>query len=76
MNDALFDPGKLLAALDQHRRSLRITWREVSRQCRVSAPTFSRMESMSPSAENLARLLLWLGNTDLRPYLTEEGNDA
>jgi hypothetical protein len=46
----------------------------VAEQTDISASTFSHMglDFTTPSAENLCRMLLWLGDTDMRPFLRTE----
>jgi len=69
----VFDVEALFAVLDKRRRSQRLTWRQVATAAGIAASTFTRMalDSCSPDAENLCRLLLWLGDTDVKPYLRE-----
>ena len=63
----------LYVAIDRRRRERRISFRGVCREARISPGTTTRLGRDSQiSAENLARLLLWLGETDLKPYLTTE----
>lgn len=74
----LIDARRLYEALNQRRTALSISWREVMRQAGVRAPSFStRLKNGGePDLQNLARLLLWLGDTDLRPYLREAPDAA
>lgn len=66
-----FDIVALHKALDNKRRMLGLTWKQAAAEAVISNSTFSRMgvQKLSPTAENLARMLLWLGDTDLKPYL-------
>jgi len=68
-----FDAEKLYAAIDQRRRELRISGREVLRQVGEYTPSsLTRIgHGQHPSADLLVRLLVWLGDTDLRPYITD-----
>jgi hypothetical protein len=77
---ASFDIEALYMRIDKQRRSKRLQWREVARQAQVHASLFSRMglQSLAPNVDNLVRLLLWLGETDITAYIrqpsdTEEG---
>lgn len=68
------DVEALYVALDQRRRAAHLRWRDIATEIGVSPSTFSRigLESARPDVDNLARMLVWLGDTDLKPYLTEE----
>lgn len=68
-----FDPEALYRALDVARRSQRISWRSLCKSASVDPGVTSRLAyGQSPNLDNLARLLVWLGDTDLRPYITKE----
>lgn len=71
MSKARFDVEALYTRLDKQRRSQRLQWREVSRQAQVHASLFSRMglQGLAPNLDNLVRLLLWLGETDIAAYV-------
>ncbi len=75
-----FDPEKLYVALDRRRRELRISNRELLRQVGEHTPSsMTRLgQGHLPSTDLLARFLVWLGDTDIAPYLTpiEETTDA
>jgi hypothetical protein len=66
------DPEKLYVAIDRRRRELRISRRELLRQIGEHTPSsITRLgQGYMPSADLLARFLVWLGDTDLAPYLT------
>jgi hypothetical protein len=66
------DPGKLHAALDQRRRDMGISNRELLRQVGEFGPSaMNRLrQGAQPSADLLVRFLVWLGETDLAPYLS------
>lgn len=70
-----FDPEKLYVALDRRRRELRISGRELCRQVGEHGPSaLTRLgQGRMPSADLLARLLVWLGDTDVGPFLSEVG---
>lgn len=66
-----FDPEALYAAVDRRRRELCISGREVLRQVGEYTPSaLTRLgQGKQPSADLLVRLLHWLGETDLAPYI-------
>lgn len=66
-----FDPEALYVAIDRRRRDLRISGREVLRQIGEYTPSaLMRLgQGKQPSADLLVRLLHWLGETDLNPYI-------
>lgn len=67
-----FDPEALYARLDTSRRSQRLSWRALSRQSGIDTALISRLgHGHSPGVGNLVRVLAWLGETDLAPYLRE-----
>jgi hypothetical protein len=68
-----FDSAALYAALDRRRGELGVTWREVLRQSGVAAVgTITYLsQGRSLSADTLLRLLVWLGDTDVAPYVLE-----
>jgi len=70
---ALFDPEALYVRLDRARRSRHLSWRALCAAADVDPGVTSRLAyGTSPTVTNLARLLVWLGDTDIRPYLTKE----
>lgn len=68
-----FDPEKLYVALDRRRRELRISGRELCRQVGEHTPSsLTRLgQGRTPSADLLARFLVWLGDTDISPYVSQ-----
>ncbi|WP_047890981.1 transcriptional regulator [Micromonospora sp. RV43] len=66
-----FDPAALAAAITERRRELKISRREVVRQAGAGTPsTLTRLdEGRHISVDVFLRLLLWLGCTDVRPFL-------
>lgn len=67
---ARLDPDALYVALDRKRRTKRMSWRDVAAEVGVSPSTLSRIgQDKRPDADGLVRLLLWLGTTDLGPYI-------
>lgn len=65
-----FDAEALYVAVDRRRRELGISKREVCRQIGEHTPSaVTRLgRGVKPSADQLVRLLHWLGETDLGPY--------
>lgn len=68
------DVEALYVAVDRRRRQLRISRRDVLRQIGERTPSsLSRLgQGRHPSADLLVRLLYWLGDTDISPYVTQE----
>lgn len=65
------DVEALYAALDRRRRGERLRWRRLAPIVGVSPSTFTRLsQGCVPNVEGLIRMLAWLGETDLKPYLT------
>jgi|SRR5579859_2161075 transcriptional regulator with XRE-family HTH domain len=57
-----FDNEGFFAALDAHRLSKRLTWKQVAEQSGVSASTLTRMaQGKRPDIDGLAALLKWSG---------------
>lgn len=48
------------------------SWQRVSRESGVSPAVLSKLEGAvtAPSADTLVRLLVWLGKTDIAPFIT------
>lgn len=69
-----FDVEALYVTLDAERRSRKLRWKDLGKQADVSASTFTRMglHHQCPDAENLTKILLWLGDTDLKPFIRSE----
>jgi len=69
---------ELFSTMDRRRRAERLTWRQVAAQAGVTPSTFSRMalDSASPNATGLCRMLVWLGITDVRRFLRIEATDG
>lgn len=71
---ARFDPDALYVALDRKRRTNRLAWTDVAEQAGINKSGLTRLgQFKNPSADNLIRLLLWLGTTDLGPYIDRDG---
>jgi hypothetical protein len=68
-----FDVDALYVALDRERRTRRLSWRGLFREADVAdVSLITRLSNgKAPSAHNLVRLLMWLGNTDIKPYIRE-----
>ena len=57
-----FDVAALHAAMDSHRRSRRLTWKDVATESDVSASTLTRLsQGRQPDVNSLAALTAWLG---------------
>jgi hypothetical protein len=75
-----FDTEALYMVVDRRRRELRISNREVLRQIGEHTPSsLTRLgQGRQPSTDLLVRLLHWLGETDVAPYIApvESGESA
>lgn len=75
MPSAHLDVEALYVALDRKRRQERISGSEVLRRSGVGTTSRSAWTRIAHgeglSADNLVRLLLWLGETDVRAFVTE-----
>jgi transcriptional regulator with XRE-family HTH domain len=70
------DCDALYVALDRQRRQRRIQWRQIAREAGVSPSTLTRVgQGRRPDADGLARLLVWLGSTDLAPFITTDPSE-
>lgn len=69
-----FNPEALYVALDRARRERRTTWRGITREAGIRSVNLgtSLGQGKHVSADVLCRLLLWLGTTDLAPYITTD----
>jgi hypothetical protein len=69
---ATFDPAALHGALQARITARGISWRQMSREAGIKTVGIGTelAHGRHPTAGQLARLLLWLGDTDLGPYLT------
>ena len=57
-----FDVAALHAAMDSHRRSRRLAWKDVAAESGVSASTLTRLsQGRQPDVNSLAALTGWLG---------------
>jgi hypothetical protein len=65
------DVEALYRAVDRRRRELGVSKREVCRQVGEHTPSaVTRLgRGVRPSTDQLVRLLHWLGETDLAPYI-------
>lgn len=70
-----FDVAAFYAALnaERHRRD-NISWRELAREAQISTVGIGRELALGrhPGAGVLIKLLLWMGDTDLAPYLAKD----
>jgi hypothetical protein len=72
------DCEALYTAVDRERRRRRVRGnREVLRQAGIGGSSLlTRLgQGHAPAADNLVRLLTWLGSLDLAPYITTEPAD-
>ena len=71
MSERFFDSAALYAALDLRRQALRISWRQVAAQAGLATDTtlttLGRGHSLK--ADTFLRLLAWLSETDVTPYV-------
>lgn len=75
MSAVRLDCEALYVAIDRERRARRIRGqREVLRQAGVLGPScLTRLgHGHPPASENLVKLLVWLGTTDLAPFIARE----
>ena len=62
VRSAKFDGGAFFAALDAERQARQCTWKQVAKECGISASTLSRMsQGKHPDANGLAALAAWSG---------------
>lgn len=75
---ARFDATVLFGRLDMQREEAGLSWKQVAAQTQVSASTFTRMgvHGLTLSLDTLARLLLWLGDTDIEAYIRTDDRPA
>lgn len=69
----VFDSEALYLAIDKQRRQRRVrSQRAVLREAGITTPsTLTRLgQGNSLDANTLVRLLVWLGETNLAPYIT------
>lgn len=67
------DVEALYTAIDRRRRTRRMHFRDVAREAGISPSGLTRLGlGRRPDADNLVRLLGWLGTTDLRPFIRQE----
>lgn len=73
----VFDVPAFYRAVDDRRRQMHISARELCRQAGViEGPGLTYLRAgRIPSAETLARLLLWLGTTDVAPFIKRPGEE-
>lgn len=62
MSNHRFDAEGFYAALDSHRQSRNLTWKQVANQAGVAASTLTRMgQGKRPDVDGLAALASWSG---------------
>lgn len=80
----VLDPEKFYVALDEHRRRTArergraYSWREVSEDVGLSSSVFTRIGTANSYIHGnvLIKLLVWMGQTDLKPYLRTVAKDG
>lgn len=69
----MFDVSVLYDRLDAQREQQELSWKGIARDIGISPSGFSRMAiGAVPDVHTLSRLLLWLGDTDIGPYIDGE----
>lgn len=69
--EARWNPELFWADLDVVRAARGVTWAEVARQSGVLHSTLNRLAGRnSGNVETIAKLMLWMGNTNVKDYLT------
>jgi hypothetical protein len=72
--NARLNTEALYIALDRKRRAGRLHWANIATQTGTSKSLYTRLgRGHRPDADTLIRLLLWLGNTDVAPYIQQRG---
>jgi transcriptional regulator with XRE-family HTH domain len=73
-----FDSDAFYVALDRKRRAAHMRWRDVATEAGVSASTLTRIGQLKrPDADGLVRLLSWLGDMDVAPFvITDQTSDS
>jgi hypothetical protein len=72
-----FDSDAFYVALDRKRRIGHMKWRDVAREAGISASTLTRIGQLKrPDADSLVRLLWWLGDMDVEPFVISELADS
>ena len=71
MSERFFDSAALYVALDIRRKALRISWREVAAQAGLgtSSITTNLKHGGSLRTDTFLRLMAWLSETDVTPYV-------
>ncbi len=71
----VFDLRALAASVEARRRSRNVSYGLVAREAGISAQNLAqRLERCgSLDSETFVRLLLWLGETDVGPYVRRDG---
>lgn len=74
----IFDVEALYVRVDAERRRNNLRWAQVAQEAGVVASTFSRMgiQHLMPNGDNLARILVWLGDTDIAQYIRTSEEEA
>lgn len=66
----VLDQGRMFAALNRHRWNRRLSWAQVADQAEVPLRSLDRSRRGEPlNADNLVRLLVWMGQTDVARFV-------
>lgn len=60
-------------AVDEVRQQRGLSWRQVGAQTELGHHLFARMRTRGLSVHALAVILVWMGDTDIAPYLLGRG---
>src|SRR5919106_6086488 len=76
VGDARLDVGALYAALDEQRKSRRLSWRQVANKAGVSPSTLTRLaQGKRPDVDGFASLVRWL-NMPADQFLRGDGQPS
>ena len=70
---ARFDRAALMKAVEDARWERRLTWKEIAQQAGLVPDALwnMRRKNVRMSLDTAVSLLVWLGQTDIKPYLQE-----
>lgn len=72
-----FDVEAFYYALDRKRRERRTSWSKIAEEIEVSPETVTRVGmGLPPSMKTFLRLMEWLGETDLMPFVKTRPSDT
>lgn len=78
MTTYIFNQQAFIDRLEQEMMNRGVTSHQVADKAGVSRPQISRMLGgyLNPSADTLVKYLMWLGDTDIGPYITTKPDQA